>query len=94
MESIQNRISRFDSGLLSPQYGAFRTSLRMASFRSPFQFARTAERNSSKVQNLSMLIYSAARRHVDGTFYAVSTAMFLVLLILLLVVNRNTAEAD
>ena len=48
----------------------------------------------SKVQNLSMLIYSAARRHVDGTFYAVSTAMFLVLLILLLVVNRNTAEAD
>ena len=48
----------------------------------------------SKVQNLSMLIYSAARRHVDGTFYAVSTAMFVVLLILLLMVNKHTVQAD
>ena len=48
----------------------------------------------SKVQNLSMLIYSAARRHVDGTFYAVSTAMFVVLLILLLAVNKHNVSAD
>ncbi|MBR4711645.1 MAG: ABC transporter permease [Clostridia bacterium] len=48
----------------------------------------------AKVENLSMLIYSAARRHVGNEFYAVSTLMFIALLALLLVINKHTISAD
>jgi len=45
---------------------------------------------SSTDQNLSMIVYSAARRGIEPTMYALSTIMFLVILILLLAVNRRT----
>ena len=44
------------------------------------------------VQNLSTLIYSAARRGIEPTLNALSALMFVSLLLLLLVVNRRTAE--
>ena len=45
---------------------------------------------SSTDQNLSMIVYSAARRGIEPTMYALSTIMFVVILILLLAVNRRT----
>ena len=45
---------------------------------------------SSTDQNLSMIVYSAARRGVEPTMYALSTLMFATILILLLAVNRRT----
>ena len=44
------------------------------------------------VQNLSTLIYSAARRGIEPSLNALSALMFVALLVLLLVVNRRTAE--
>ena len=46
---------------------------------------------SSTDQNLSMVVYSAARRGVEPTMYALSTLMFLVILALLLIVNRRSS---
>ena len=45
---------------------------------------------SNTDQNLAMIVYSAARRGVEPTMYALSTLMFLVILALLLVVNRRS----
>lgn len=45
---------------------------------------------SSTDQNLSMIVYSAARRGVEPTMYALSTLMFVSILALLLIVNRRT----
>lgn len=45
-------------------------------------------------QNLSMIVYSAARRGVEPTMYALSTLMFLTILVLLLIVNRRTNLED
>ena len=44
------------------------------------------------VQNLSTLIYSAARRGIEPSLNALSALMFIALLVLLLIVNRRTAE--
>ena len=46
---------------------------------------------SSGVQNLSIYIYSAARRGINPSMYALMTLMFATVLILLLIVNRRTA---
>lgn len=48
---------------------------------------------SPLVQNLSTLIYSEARKGIKPTMNALSALMFVALLILLLVVNRRTAES-
>ena len=45
---------------------------------------------SNTDQNLAMIVYSAARRGVEPTMYALSTLMFIVVLGLLLVVNRRS----
>ena len=45
-------------------------------------------------QNLSMIVYSAARRGVEPTMYALSTLMILTILVLLLIVNRRTNLED
>ena len=47
---------------------------------------------SPLVQNLSTLIYSAARRGIAPTLNALSALMFVALLVLLLIVNRRTAS--
>ena len=47
---------------------------------------------SPLVQNLSTLIYSAARRGIEPTLNALSALMFVALLVLLLIVNRRTAS--
>ena len=47
---------------------------------------------SPLVQNLSTLIYSKARIGIDPTLNAMSTLMFVALLVLLVVVNRRTAD--
>ncbi|MBE5793753.1 MAG: ABC transporter permease [Clostridiales bacterium] len=47
---------------------------------------------SPLVQNLSTLIYSKARIGIDPTLNALSTLMFVSLLILLVIVNRRTAD--
>ena len=49
---------------------------------------------SSTDQNLSRIVYSAARRGVEPTMYALSTIMFVVILLLLLVVNRRSSLED
>ncbi len=49
---------------------------------------------SPLVQNLSTLIYSSARKGIDPSLNALSALMFVALLILLLIVNRRTANAD
>lgn len=46
---------------------------------------------SSTEQNLSMIVYSAARRGVEPTMYALSTLMFITILVLLLIVNRRSS---
>lgn len=45
---------------------------------------------SNTDQNLSMIVYSAAKLGVEPTMYALSTLMFLVILALLLVINRRS----
>ena len=45
---------------------------------------------SNTDQNLSMIVYSAAKMGVEPTMYAVSTLMFLVILALLLIINRRS----
>ena len=47
---------------------------------------------SPLVQNLSTLIYSSARKGIDPSLNALSALMFMALLVLLLIVNRRTAE--
>ena len=47
---------------------------------------------SPLVQNLATLIYSATRTGIDPTLNALSALMFVALLVLLLIVNRRTAE--
>lgn len=47
---------------------------------------------SPLVQNLSTLIYSAARRGIEPTLNALSALMFVSLLVLLLIVNRRTTS--
>ena len=47
---------------------------------------------SPLVQNLSTLIYSATRRGIEPTLNALSALMFVSLLVLLLIVNKRTAE--
>lgn len=47
---------------------------------------------SPLVQNLSTLIYSAARKGIEPSLNALSALMFISLLVLLLIVNRRTAE--
>ena len=47
---------------------------------------------SPLVQNLSTLIYSKARIGIDPTLNALSALMFVALLVLLIIVNRRTAE--
>jgi spermidine/putrescine transport system permease protein len=42
-------------------------------------------------KNLSMIIYSAARKGVEPTIYALSTLMFLAVLTLLLIINKRSA---
>lgn len=48
---------------------------------------------SSDVQNLSMYIFSAARRGINPAMYSLMTLMFVTVLALLLIVNRRTARA-
>ncbi len=45
---------------------------------------------SSTDQNLAMIVYSAARRGVEPTMYALSALMFICILTLLLIVNRRS----
>ena len=45
-------------------------------------------------QNLSMVIYSAARKGIEPTIYALSTLMFIVVLVLLLIINKRSALED
>jgi len=47
---------------------------------------------SPLVQNLSTLIYSAARKGIEPSLNALSALMFVALLVLLLIVNRRTAD--
>ena len=49
---------------------------------------------SPLVQNLSTLIYSQARKGIKPTMNALSALMFVALLLLLLVVNKRTAEEE
>ncbi len=49
---------------------------------------------SPLVQNLSTLIYSQARKGIKPTMNALSALMFIALLILLLVVNKRSAEEE
>jgi spermidine/putrescine transport system permease protein len=46
---------------------------------------------SNTDRNLSMIIYAASRKGIEPTIYALSTLMFLVVLILLLIVNKRSA---
>ncbi|MBO7385837.1 MAG: ABC transporter permease, partial [Clostridia bacterium] len=45
---------------------------------------------TDKAQNLSTLIYSAAKRGVKPDMYALSTIMFITVLALLIVINKRT----
>ena len=45
---------------------------------------------SNTDQNLAMIVYSAARRGVEPTMYALSALMFLCILCLLLIVNKRS----
>ncbi len=42
-------------------------------------------------KNLSIIIYAAAKKGIEPTIYALSTLMFLVVLVLLLIVNKRSA---
>jgi spermidine/putrescine transport system permease protein len=45
-------------------------------------------------QNLSMIIYSAARKGIEPTIYALSTITFIVVLVLLIILNKRGALED
>ena len=45
---------------------------------------------STTDQNLAMVVYSSARLGIEPTMYALSTLMFIAILLLLLVVNRRS----
>lgn len=45
---------------------------------------------SNTDQNLAMVVYSAARRGVEPTMYALSALMFITILLLLLLVNKRS----
>jgi len=45
-------------------------------------------------QNLSMVIYSAARKGIEPSIYALSTLMFVVVLVLLIILNKRGALED
>ncbi len=47
---------------------------------------------SSGVQNLSIYVYSSAKRGIEPTVYALSTLMFVTVLTLLLILNRRSAR--
>ncbi len=49
---------------------------------------------SHKDQNLSMIIYSAARKGIEPSIYALSTLMFVSVLVLLLIVNKRGSLED
>ncbi len=49
---------------------------------------------SPLVQNLSTLVYSQARKGIKPTMYALSSLMFVIMLILLIVVNRRTEKSE
>ena len=49
---------------------------------------------SPLVQNLSTLIYSATKLGISPVYYALSSLMFVVLLVLLLIVNHRTEETN
>ncbi|MBE5766199.1 MAG: ABC transporter permease [Clostridiales bacterium] len=49
---------------------------------------------SNTDQTLSMIVYSAARRGIEPTIYALSTLMFLAVLVLLIIINKRTALED
>ena len=49
---------------------------------------------TEKTQNLSILVYSAAKRGVKPDIYALSTIMFLTVLILLIIVNKRSTLED
>lgn len=46
---------------------------------------------STTDKNLSMIIYSAARKGIEPTIYALSTLMFLAVLILLIIINKRSS---
>lgn len=46
---------------------------------------------STTDQNLSMIIYSSARRGIEPSIYALSTLMFLSVLALLLIINKRSS---
>ena len=46
---------------------------------------------SNTDRNLSMIIYAAARKGIEPTIYALSTLMFLAVLVLLLIVNKRSS---
>ena len=49
---------------------------------------------TEKTQNLSILVYSAAKRGVKPDIYALSTLMFLTVLALLIIVNKRSTLED
>ena len=46
---------------------------------------------ASTDNNLSMIIYSAARRGIQPTIYALSTLMFVTVLVLLIIINKRSS---
>ena len=46
---------------------------------------------STSDQNLSMIIYSAARKGIEPSIYALSTLMFLAVLVLLIIINKRSS---
>ena len=46
---------------------------------------------TSEVQNLSIMIYSMAKRGINPTINALSTLMFLSVMVLLLVLNKRSS---
>ena len=73
--------------------GGIITGAMLAVTRSIDDFTISYFTTSPLVQNLSTLIYSAARKGIEPTLNALSALMFVALLILLLIVNRRTAES-
>ena len=49
---------------------------------------------SDKHSNLSMIVYSSTKLGVEPTMYALSTIMFAVILLLLIVINRRSKLED
>ena len=68
------------------------TGLIMAFTLSLDDFTISYFTTSPMVQNLSTLIYSKARIGIDPTLNALSALMFVALLVLLIIVNRRTAD--